>query len=70
MAQNNLFAHYKLPEYDSFITGLKLRNSLAGGELTKLIPIKGRQIKYYKKIIRFYYCGPTVYSYTHLGHAR
>ncbi|KAM3136490.1 hypothetical protein pb186bvf_011448 [Paramecium bursaria] len=63
MAQNNLFAHYKLPEYDSYITGLKLKNSLAGGELTKFIPIKGRQIK-------FYYCGPTVYSYTHLGHAR
>lgn len=36
---------------------------MAGGELTKFIPIKGRQIK-------FYYCGPTVYSYTHLGHAR
>jgi len=31
--------------------------------LVPFIPLNG-------KLVKFYYCGPTVYSYTHLGHAR
>ncbi|CAD8213068.1 unnamed protein product [Paramecium octaurelia] len=63
--QKDLFAHYKQPSIkeDSYVTGLKLANSLKGSELVPFIPINGRQVN-------FYYCGPTVYSNSHLGHAR
>ncbi|CAD8188054.1 unnamed protein product [Paramecium pentaurelia] len=66
MQQTKLpFGHYKVPQVkeDSYITGLKLANSLKGSELIPFIPINGRQVN-------FYYCGPTVYSNSHLGHAR
>lgn len=45
------FAHYKVPEakVDSYVTGLKLANSLKGSELVPFIPINGRQVKYYLK---------------------
>lgn len=45
------FGHYKVPEAkeDSYITGLKLANSLKGSELIPFIPINGRQVKYYQK---------------------
>lgn len=50
-------------------TGLKLKNSLTGKlvdwDVSKeeFIPMKGRMVKWYT-------CGPTVYSQGHLGHAR
>jgi cysteinyl-tRNA synthetase len=50
-------------------TGLKLRNSLTGKLVInwlrqeEFVPTKGNQI-------RWYTCGPTVYSHSHLGHAR
>lgn len=52
-----------------FKTGLKLRNSLTGNLVANVvmqeefIPISGNQV-------RWYTCGPTVYSHSHLGHAR
>ena len=45
-----------------FKTGLRLRNSLTGN-LEEFVPIFGNQV-------RWYTCGPTVYSHSHLGHAR
>lgn len=68
----DLWAHWKLPKASegAYITGLKLNNSLRPNQLVSFIPHEGRQVKYKFNILRFYYCGPTVYSYSHLGHAR
>jgi len=59
------FSTWKAPEKkeDSYITGLKVRNSLKGDELTDFIPMNGRKVSWYM-------CGPTVYDSAHLGHAR
>lgn len=48
MQQKDLFSHYKpvIPNGSQYLTGLKLSNSMKGGELTTFVPIKGRQIKY------------------------
>lgn len=48
---------------DSVRTGLKLHHSLWPVEPVEFIPEKGRTVNWYT-------CGPTVYSDTHLGHAR
>lgn len=48
---------------NSFWTGLKVANSLWNKELVEFIPINGRRINWY-------ICGPTVYSDSHLGHAK
>eukprot|EP01126_Amoeba_proteus_P014530 TRINITY_DN163_c0_g1_i1.p1 TRINITY_DN163_c0_g1~~TRINITY_DN163_c0_g1_i1.p1 ORF type:complete len:534 (-),score=99.44 TRINITY_DN163_c0_g1_i1:806-2407(-) len=45
------------------IPGLKVNNSLKNDELQDFIPTQG-------KLVRWYYCGPTVYDDSHLGHAR
>ena len=52
-----------------YVTGLKLRNSLTS-ELVlenviqeEFVPAEGNTIKWYT-------CGPTVYSHSHMGHAR
>ena len=45
------------------MTGLKVKNSLYNKELVPFIPQKGREITWY-------ICGPTVYSDSHLGHAK
>jgi len=47
----------------SYRTGLKLNNSLSPDSLTEFIPIEGRRVNWYM-------CGPTVYSDSHLGHAK
>lgn len=47
----------------TFKTGLKLSNSLWPVENVEFFPISGRTVNWYT-------CGPTVYSHTHLGHAR
>ncbi|KAH0482639.1 MAG: hypothetical protein KVP17_004039 [Porospora cf. gigantea B] len=46
-------------------TGLRLANSMAGGERTEFFPVdpEGRHVKWYG-------CGPTVYDASHMGHAR
>jgi cysteinyl-tRNA synthetase len=44
-------------------TGLKLVHSLWPIDPVEFIPVSGRQVNWYT-------CGPTVYSDTHLGHAR
>lgn len=56
---------WKMPAVtaDSFRTGLRVRNSLAGRQLTEFIPVAGRRVNWY-------ICGPTVYSDSHLGHAK
>lgn len=46
----------------SFITGLKLKNNLTG-QLDEFIPVDGKTVSWYT-------CGPTVYSHSHMGHAR
>jgi len=48
---------------NSYITGLKVNNSLSPGKLVEFIPKNGR-------LIHWYMCGPTVYDSSHLGHAR
>ena len=47
----------------SFITGLKLQNSLWSSDKTEFIPQEGKKVSWY-------ICGPTVYSDSHLGHAK
>lgn len=52
------------PTSTSFRTGLKINNSLVHTEeLVEFIPLEGRRVNWYC-------CGPTVYSLSHLGHAR
>ena len=48
---------------DSYRTGLRVTNSLWKGDTVEFIPIEGRKINWY-------ICGPTVYSDSHLGHAK
>jgi len=48
---------------NSYITGLKVSNSLSPGRLVEFIPKDGRRVHWYM-------CGPTVYDSSHLGHAR
>lgn len=57
--------HWKKPEIkeNSFRTGLKVANSLWKQELVEFIPVNGRKVSWYM-------CGPTVYSDSHLGHAK
>jgi cysteinyl-tRNA synthetase len=43
-------------------TGLKLQNSLSSSK-AEFIPANGRRVLWY-------ICGPTVYDYSHVGHAR
>lgn len=45
-----------------YITGLKLYNSLSNN-LEEFVPMRSNNI-------RWYTCGPTVYSNSHMGHAR
>jgi len=56
-----------MPEINenTYRTGLKVNNSLVfeKGKLVEFIPFDG-------KTVRWYICGPTVYSHSHLGHAR
>ena len=40
-----------------------MNNSLTYGKLVEFIPVNGKTVKWY-------ICGPTVYSHSHLGHAR
>jgi len=56
---------WKQPEIkeDSYITGLRVRNSLCPDELVQFVPINGRRVEWYS-------CGPTVYTDSHIGHAR
>ena len=56
---------WKAPEVteSSYRTGLKLANSLWQKELTEFVPVTGRRVNWYM-------CGPTVYSDSHLGHAK
>ena len=56
---------WKLPEISEgvYLSGLKLNNSLNPGTYTEFIPKNKRQICWYM-------CGPTVYSDSHLGHAK
>jgi hypothetical protein len=44
----DLWAHWKLPlkTEGSYITGLKLNNSLRPNELVPFIPQEGKQVKY------------------------
>ena len=51
------------PAENSFITGLKVKNTLTSEKLVDFIPINGKKINWYV-------CGPTVYSKSHLGHAK
>lgn len=46
----------------TYSTGLKLKNSLSN-QLEAFIPRDGKKVKWYT-------CGPTVYSNSHMGHAR
>src|SRR3990167_2724791 len=57
--------HWKKPEPQegSYRTGLKLHNSLWPIDPVEFIPKNGKTVTWYS-------CGPTVYSDTHLGHAR
>ena len=56
---------WKKPEITptSFRTGLHVNNSLWKGDYTEFIPRNGRRVNWY-------ICGPTVYSESHLGHAK
>lgn len=56
---------WKKPETSptTFKTGLKVNNTLWREEKTEFIPEKGRRVNWY-------ICGPTVYSHSHLGHAK
>lgn len=51
------------PVEGSYRTGLKLLHSLWPLDPVEFIPVTG-------KVVNWYSCGPTVYSDTHLGHAR
>ncbi|GFE55768.1 cysteine-tRNA synthetase [Babesia ovis] len=68
MAENKEVAE-KLREWiipqknGKFLSGLVMRNSLAGDSKVEFVPEKGRRINWYC-------CGPTVYDTAHLGHAR
>jgi len=48
---------------DGHDVGLKVANSLTGGEKEPFKPLVG-------KTVRWYTCGPTVYDVAHMGHAR
>ena len=48
---------------NGFRTGLRLRNSLKGREMEEFVPLNGKRVDWYS-------CGPTVYSDSHLGHAK
>lgn len=56
---------WKQPEASdqAYRTGLKLLHSLWPVDPVEFIPVSGRRVNWYS-------CGPTVYSDTHLGHAR
>lgn len=56
---------WKAPQIaeNSYRTGLKLNNSLWQKEPTEFVPVSGRRVNWY-------ICGPTVYSDSHLGHAK
>ena len=56
---------WKKPEINenTFKTGLKVNNTLWRDEKTEFIPKDGRRVNWY-------ICGPTVYSHSHLGHAK
>ena len=66
---NNLMQSNKSPwtkpliKPDTYRTGLMLNNSPHPEEKTEFIPIDGRRVNWY-------ICGPTVYSHSHLGHAK
>lgn len=51
------------PTESSYRTGLKVNNTLSLGELVEFIPKQGKKVTWYM-------CGPTVYDFSHLGHAR
>lgn len=48
---------------NSYITGLRVNNSLWKNEYVEFVPRNGRRVNWY-------ICGPTVYSESHLGHAK
>lgn len=56
---------WKMPSVtaESFRTGLRIRNTLAGRQTVEFVPAVGRRVNWY-------ICGPTVYSDSHLGHAK
>jgi len=62
---NNDGQYWKSPQPgpDSYRTGLRVNNSLWKGDYTEFIPRHGRRVNWY-------ICGPTVYSDSHLGHAK
>jgi cysteinyl-tRNA synthetase len=51
------------PKENSYRTGLHVANNLWPIDNVEFIPVHGRKVN-------FYGCGPTVYSDTHIGHAR
>lgn len=57
--------YWKMPEIkpDTYRTGLRVANSLWNKEQVEFVPQKGRRVNWY-------ICGPTVYSDSHLGHAK
>jgi cysteinyl-tRNA synthetase len=59
------FSSWKKPQKkdDTFVTGLKVQNSLSPADLVEFVPMSGRRVTWYM-------CGPTVYDSSHLGHAR
>ena len=56
---------WKAPEITekTFRTGLMVNNTLSPGDLVEFVPIEGKRVNWYC-------CGPTVYTLSHLGHAR
>lgn len=48
------WAHWLPPTLNgnSFRTGLKIANTLKGGELVEFIPISGKLVKYYFKLFK------------------
>ena len=54
---------------NTYVTGLKLKNSLTGKLV--LFHLYKEDFKTMEgKNIKWYTCGPTVYSNSHMGHAR
>lgn len=63
MNEDNQF--WRKPEINanSYKTGLHVNNSLWKNEYVEFVPRNGRRVNWY-------ICGPTVYSESHLGHAK